>query len=283
MNIKLGAHKSSSGGGEKALQRVKDIGGNCLQLFSGSPRTWKLPEVSDKEVKKFKDKKEELGIDPIYFHASYLINLGDDGKTGHLSKRALKAEFEVADKLGVIGSVVHVGTFKDRSMEPAYEHERYDLLIDNIKEVLDETPDNVLFMIENMGVKKIGKRIDEIARIIEDVDSDRMRVCLDTCHLHAAGIDISSEEKLNNFLDDFDDQIGLEKLELWHLNDSRDEEGSFRDRHANIGEGEIGKETFEVILNNSKINSSAFIIETPGFGDSGPDKKNLDILKDLIN
>lgn len=280
--MKIGGHVSSAGGADKALKRVKDIGGNCLQLFSGSPRTWKLPEVSEDDVEKFKELKDELGIDPVYFHASYLINLADDGRVGHLSKRLLKVELKVAEKLGVKGSVVHVGSFKDRDNESSKDHDDFDVLIDNIEEVLDEAPEDTLFIVENMGTRKIGKNLDEIEEIVNEIDDERIRVCLDTCHLHAAGYDISTENKLDSFLDDFDEIIGLEKLELWHLNDSRDDFESFRDRHANFGEGEIDMKVFDMLLNNSQTKTKPFIIEVPGFDGNGPDKKSINILKDLV-
>lgn len=283
MELKIGAHLSAQGGFTNPLKRIKDIGGNSLQIFSSSPRTWNLPHVLDEEADEFKKLKDELGVIPVYFHASYLINLGDTSRIGHLSKKLLIEELKVASKMGVKGSIIHPGSFKDRSEEPAFKNPKYDGFLKNITEVLKQAPKDTLLIIENAGMRKIGKRIDEIERIIKDVGDKRLRACLDTCHLHAAGYDISTEKKLDNFLDDFDKRIGLGKLELWHINDSRDPFGSFRDRHENIGEGEIGLETFRLLFNHPKTKSSPFIIETPGFDGLGPDKKNLDILKGLID
>ena len=123
----------------------------------------------------------------------------------------------------------------------------------------------------------------EIAKIINQVNNARVRVCLDTCHLHSAGYDLTSLKKLDDFLLEFDKLIGLNKLELIHLNDSRDPFNSGRDRHENIGRGTMGIATFKLLLNHPKTKNSPFIIETPGFDNKGPDKKNLDILKSLLN
>ncbi len=279
---KIGAHVSISGGYTKALERITAIGGNCLQIFSTSPRGWKLAELSNNEIEEFIRLKEELAIDSVYFHASYLINLADDGRIGYLSKESLISELNLASRLGIRGSIIHLGSFKDSGDEPIFKHEKYGILITNIREVLESISRSTSFIIENAGMRKIGKSIEEIEQIIKDVGNGQLRVCLDTCHLHTAGHDISTEKKLDSFLDDFDRRIGLSKLEVWHMNDSRDLFGSFRDRHENIGEGEIGLATFRLLLNHPKIKHLPFILETPGFDQQGPDKQNIEILKSLV-
>ena len=120
-----------------------------------------------------------------------------------------------------------------------------------------------------------------MVKIIDAVRDNRVRVCLDTCHLHAAGYDLSDSVKFKKFLKEFDEMIGLLKLELVHINDSRDRLGDLRDRHENIGEGFVGKKVFENFLTNSKTRNLPYILETPGFDGMGPDKKNVEILKQL--
>lgn len=280
---KLGAHLSAAGGYDKAVRKIIEIGGNCLQLFSASPRSWAPAKEDEGKILSFLKAKEKLEIEPIYFHASYLINLGDIGKIGFLSKKVLIAEMNLALKLGIKGSIVHPGSFKDKSGMPAFENEKYGDFIKNLKEVLNKTPKETLLIIENSGTRKIGRSIEEIEHAIKDVEDERLRVCLDTCHLHATGHDLSTEENLESFLGDFNKRIGLEKLEVIHVNDSRDPFSSFRDRHENIGEGEIKKEVFKLLLNHPKLKHLPFIIETPGFDNLGPDKKNLDILKRMTS
>jgi deoxyribonuclease-4 len=287
MNHKLGAHVSIGGGYHNAVQKIKEMEGNTLQIFSSSPRGWSFAKPEESAIELFKNLKKENKIDPVYFHASYLINLGTDERLGQVSRSSLKHELNLASRMGVKGSIVHLGSFKyDKDLDmtgyDVSKEIKYSALINNISEVLKDTPENTIFMIENAGTRKIGRTIEEIAQIIKDVNHPRLRVCLDTCHLHAAGYDITTKDKLDAFLEKFDSLIGLQKLELWHVNDSKDPFGSLRDRHENIGKGMVGVDTFRGLLNHPKLKDLSFIIETPGFDDKGPDKQNLDILKGLI-
>ena len=275
--IKLGAHVSTAGGFEKALTHLSNIGGNVLQIFSSSPRGWNFAKTDPLQTSRFKEAKEKMHISDVFYHASYLINLADGEKTGHMSKLSLIAELKVASTLGVKGSIVHLGSFKDNKTD-----EKYQTLISHIKEILAQTPENIYFIAENAGNKKIGQSLDELASIIHDVNNSRLKICLDSCHLFSAGYDLRTEDKLNAFLQEFDKKIGLNHLEVWHLNDSRDPFDSGRDRHENIGEGTIGLDEFRLILNHPKLKHLPFIIETPGFDGNGPDKKNLDILKSFL-
>lgn len=287
MNHKLGAHLSISGGYQNAVNKIKEIGGSTLQIFSGSPRVWSFAKPEESAVELFKTLKTELQINPVYFHASYLINLGTDERLGQVSRSSLKHELNLASRMGIKGSIVHLGSFKyDKDLDitgyDVSKEIKYPALIQNISEILKSTPEDTLFMIENAGTRKIGRTLEEIAQIIKDVNNPRLRVCLDTCHLHAAGYNLTTKNHLENFLRKFDTLIGLDKLELWHINDSKDAFGSLRDRHENIGVGLVGIETFRNILNHPKLKELSFIIETPGFDEKGPDKQNLDILKGLI-
>ncbi|MBI4226091.1 deoxyribonuclease IV [Candidatus Roizmanbacteria bacterium] len=283
---KLGAHQSIEGGYTKALDRIKKIGGNCLQIFSTSPRGWNFSKIDTVQIIQFIEAKGIHKIDPIYFHASYLINLAKRDKIGSLSKLSLISELTVASKLNIKGSIVHLGSFKQKTDNQTLFEEnksQYDDLSLNVKEILDKTPDNTLFIIENAGNRKVGKDLTEIAYIIKRISNKRVKVCLDTCHLHSAGYDITSPQKLDNFLLSFDRLIGLKKIEVIHVNDSRDPFNSGRDRHENIGSGTIGHRTFRLLLNHPKTRHFPFIIETPGFDQKGPDKKNLDVLKSLTD
>jgi deoxyribonuclease-4 len=147
---------------------------------------------------------------------------------------------------------------------------------------LEKTPAETFFIIENAGNRKIGKTVEEIGYLLKLVKSDRVRVCLDTCHLYSAGYDLSGPDKLDAFLRKFDREVGMNRVELFHLNDSKDPFGSFRDRHENIGQGTLGLAAFRSIVNHPELRNLPFIIETPGFDNQGPDKKNLDILESLV-
>ena len=282
--MKIGAHLSIAGGYDKALERVHAIGGNCLQIFSASPRGWNHATITDGSKILFLDTKKRLGISEVFFHASYLVNLADNGRIGEESKKSLIAELNVASQLGIIGSIVHIGSFKGNppAVWDVSQDKKYSVLINNIHEVLTHTPQDTFLIIENAGNKKIGQNIDEIALIIRDVNNERLKVCLDTCHLFSAGYDLSTQQKLDEFLAEFEKKIGLKKLVVFHVNDSRDPFNSGRDRHENIGEGTLSTEPFKLLLKDKKTCNLPFIIETPGFDGNGPDKKNIDILKSLV-
>ena len=273
--MKFGAHQSISGGYDKALERIAKIGGNCLQIFSTSPRGWSLPKISPKDCELFIEKKNKFQINPIYFHASYLINLADNERIGTMSKKSLINELEVASQLGIVGSIIHLGSFKGNKP-------KYSILITNILEILKNTPKDTYFIIENAGNRKIGQTLEEISQIIKDVNNKRVKLCLDTCHLFSAGYSFKNSDELNLLLDKLEKLNLLDRLELWHINDSRDAFGSLHDRHENIGEGTLNIESFKTLLNHPKTKNYPFIIETPGFDNNGPDKKNLDILKSLV-
>ena len=284
---KIGAHVSAAGGYANAIDKLVKIGGNCLQLFSSSPRSWKFDKVDRDQAADFKQKAVHSAIDPVYFHASYLINLADDLKTGHLSKMSLINEMGNASMLDIRGSIIHLGSYKSNGIGnlpmDISQNPKYSLLITNILEVLAKTPSDTLFIVENSGNRKIGQSLDEISQIVKDVNNERVKICLDTCHLFSAGYEFETENKLHVFLDKLDELDLLDKLELWHVNDSRDPFNSGRDRHANIGEGSIPSEEFRVLLNHPKTKNLPFILETPGFDDKGPDQKNLDIIKSLAD
>ncbi len=182
----FGGHVSIAGGYAEALPRAKALGGNALQMFSTSPRGWHYAHVGKEEAERFKREAKALGVAAAYFHASYLLNLADDGPNGRRSVEALIAELTVAEALGVKGSIIHLGSFKEEKAKkeslmptlfengkkaPQYvKHPRYDLLISNIKSVLQKSPSRTLFIIENMGMRMIGRDLAVVGAIFKDVN-----------------------------------------------------------------------------------------------------------------
>lgn len=273
----LGAHLSITGGYHKALESISEKGGNALQIFSASPRFWNSLAVSDEAISLFLETKKRLSIYPVYFHSTYLINLADENMIGEKSTKNLIAELNIASKLNIKGSIVHTGSYKEGKTENKYKK-----LLSNISTILENTASDTVLILENAGNRKIGMQMEELGEIIKIIADKRLKICLDTCHLHASNYNLSTEKKLEEFLEKFDQVIGLDQLELFHINDSKDLFGSLRDRHENIGEGSVGKEVFRLLLNHSRLRDLPFIIETPGFDGKGPDKKNLDILKSFL-
>lgn len=298
--MKIGEHQSIAGGHKNALFSIHERGGNCLQIFSSSPRSWRKNIVSDEQAAEFVEIKNNFKIDPIYFHAMYLLNLAESGQMGKMSVQTIVDDLVLAEKMQIKGIVVHLGTFKklttnrhpgrvqdlstlrDSGEVAASQNDAFKTLITNIQSVLENTPESTYLMIENAGYRKIGTELTEIATILQTINSPRLKVCLDTCHLYVAGYDFTTPDKLENLLQTIEETITLEKVEMFHANDAKGTYGSFLDRHENIGEGTIGKAAFKLLLNHPKTKQKPFILEVPGFDDKGPDKANIDILKSLV-
>jgi deoxyribonuclease IV len=281
---RVGAHLSISGGLYKAVESVVSKGGNCLQIFSSSPRMWMSKLPSKEEVERFNQLAKENDVKPVIIHAKYLVNLASDNlELVEKSRKSLEFDFKVGEMIKAAGVVVHLGSHLGRGFEVVK-----DQLVEEIKKILKASSGSVKFLIENVAQKKgkIGYRLEEIRLLIEAVDSSRLGWCLDTCHAYSAGYSLGKD--LGNALLGFDivDEVKrlklVESLDCLHINDSRDVFDSGRDRHANLGEGEIGLEALKSFLGESVFNHLPLIIETPGFDNKGPDKRNLDILKSLI-
>lgn len=278
-NLKIGGHLSVAGGYHNALIKTVEIGGNALQIFSSSPRNWGVVPPSEEQIQLFLQTKKDLAIDPIYFHASYLVNLADNERIGSASIQTLTDELRLAEKMQVKGTIIHLGSFKLKDEKPTPQ--QYSILFSNIQQVLDNTPEETLFLIENAGNKKLCWSLEELGFIVKELNHRRVKVCLDTCHLWGAGYDLSTEDKFNYYFDQFDKLVGLEKLEVFQVNDSKDELGSFRDRHENIGEGSIPMNEFELLVNHEITRDKPFLLEVPGEDKKGPDKDNVTRLASL--
>lgn len=277
----IGAHLSIANGYAGAVDKAKNIGARALQIFSTSPRSWTPATVSPESIEAYLKARKNAAIDTVFFHASYLINLADDETTGERSVNALIHELKLQPKLHVLGSVVHIGSYKLGKKPGLFDEDlkeqKYQIVLKNLRNVLRNTPENSTILIENDATKKVCQRLETIARIIQDLGSARIQVCLDTCHLHAAGYDLKSEASFENFLTTFDHLIGLDLLRLIHLNDSKDDFASGRDRHENLGKGQVGTSVFANLLTHPKTRSIPFILEVPGFDGKGPDSENISI------
>lgn len=287
---KIGAHVSAAGGHYKALERAAEIGCNCVQLFSGSPRVWKKPELSTIDVDKIDSKRQELSVEPIFTHSLYLINLASD-KAENVAKSSasLMYELEFDALIHGAGVVVHIGSHQGRGFDAVEEQ-----LITTIIDILQKTPTHSKLLIENAASRngKIGGDLSEIARLLNALEqraglvgSGRVGWCLDTCHAHAAGYVLGDAEG------SAEGGISLKKaisqLDLWsslgcvHVNDSKDPLGSNRDRHENIGEGTLPQDDLADFLRLPELTQIPLITEAPGFDGNGPDAENIKRLKQL--
>lgn len=278
MNFRIGAHVSISGGVEKAVERQEDIGGNCGQIFAGSPRTWSVSDYSEQDGKEFQEARSEEDQAPYVIHSTYLVNLAtpkDD--LFEKSLDCLQSELHAAATLGVEYVVFHPGAHTGSGVENG---------IQRIAEGIDrlEIPQGVTLLLENTAGKgtTLGKSMGQLRQMIEksDTDESKIGVCIDTCHAHAAGYELREENGFEDFIQEIENDLGLDKVKVLHLNDSKDEKGSEKDNHEHIGEGNIGDEGFSNVVNSEKLEEIPMILETPT-GNSKGYSENLDKIMDL--
>ncbi len=284
----VGAHVSAAVSLELSLERAKEIGAETTQIFISPPQQWAQTNHGADEIKLYQEKSKDTGIKTNFIHGTYLINLGSQDPI-HVQKSIdwLIYALDLAEKLGSRGVIFHTGSHKGVGFDKILPQIIKSLNVILGAERTSESNDRNLpyLILENSAGagNVIGDKFAELGAILKGVKDPRLKICLDTCHAFAAGYDIKTLIGLKSTLEEFEQEIGLENLVAIHANDSKFELGSNRDRHENIGEGFIGKEGFENLINNPKLKDIPFILEVPGFTDSGPDAENVKNLKSLVN
>ena len=280
--MKLGAHVSTAGGLDKAIDRGVEIGCEAIQIFGSSPQAWAYKPPPTEQTDAFREKAHEQGIGPVFFHGIYLVNLGSaDPNLVEKGIGSLINYMHLAAEIDAGGVIFHPGSHKGAGYEGIL-----DRTVAAIEQVLENSPEGPYLMLENtagMG-QHIGAKLEELGRIIRGVNEahrHRLRICLDTQHSYAAGYDVATRDGLEAMLAEFDEMIGLDRLAAVHANDSKYVLGAGVDRHENIGQGYIGLEGFENIIANPAFKDLPFFLEVPGLEGKGPDRENLDILKDM--
>jgi deoxyribonuclease-4 len=271
----LGAHQSIAGGYYKAVEHAHRLKCDCVQLFTKNNNQWRAKPLTDEDVKQFSGKLKELGVTHPLAHDSYLINLASpDAALWKKSVDSFILEVFRADRLGIPYLVTHPGAYTTSSEEAG---------IAAVVQALDETHR------QTRGVKTkvllettagqgscIGCRFEQLAEIIERVqDPEQLGVCVDTCHIFAAGYAISTEKEYKSTMRSLETTVGLKQVRAIHLNDSVKPLGSRVDRHAHIGRGMIGKEGFRLLLNDRRFRKVPMYLETPKGEEKG---KNLDAI-----
>jgi deoxyribonuclease-4 len=276
----LGAHVEARHGLWNAFPNAAAIGADAIQVHPTPPGFWGSPKPSDEEVERFKEAYVEAGHPPFYFHAVYLINLAsDDSKVNPRSESTLTGYLHAAEKLGITGVIFHAGSHLGGGFEASLPK-----MTARIRSALARSdPQHARLLIENNAGTGgcVGARFEEIRALIDAVDDSRVGACFDTCHAFASGYDLRTAEMVRRTLDDWARVIGLERLEVVHCNDSMTGLGSMRDRHQNVGRGEIGEEGFRALLHEQRLQRVPFILEVPGLEGTGPDAANLEILRRL--
>ncbi|MFQ6019742.1 MAG: deoxyribonuclease IV [Dehalococcoidia bacterium] len=275
--MRLGAHVSTAGGVDKAVGRAQEIGAETIQIFGASPQSWRRRELQPAEVEAFRDKAQAAEVAPTFLHGVYLVNLATSNPDNLTkSQVALTHDMHVCHLLSARGVIFHIGSHRGAGLDGVFRQ-----VTDSLRRVIDETPEETWLILENsagMG-DAIGSRFGELALFMREVASPRLKVCLDTQHMFASGYDVKTREGLERAMEEFEREVGLAQLVAVHANDSKCSLGGGVDRHENIGEGHIGRDGFANIMGHPAFQAVPFLLEVPGFGNLGPDKENLDILK----
>ena len=273
----IGPHISISKGYAKAAETALQIGANTFQFFSRNPRGGNAKAFDEKDLAKFQKLRKENNFGPLLAHAPYTMNLaGAKEEVYEFARKVIKEDIERMDSLGIEYMCFHPGSHVGGGTQVG---------IEKIANALNEAikgDENIMVLLETMSGKgtEIGVNFEEIKQIIDKVEhSDRLGVCLDTCHIFSAGYDIVNN--LDGVLDEFDNIIGLEKLKTIHLNDSMMPFGDKKDRHAVIGEGKIGLDAIINFMTNSRINHLPFFLETP-LEDEGH-KEEIKRIKEILS
>jgi deoxyribonuclease-4 len=282
MRPKLGAHVSAAGGLYKSIENARDIGAECIQIFGASPRTWRGVLPAAEQIKKFRAAAREAGIQNIYLHASYLVNLAS-AKVYNREQSVLSLidHLKIAELIGARGLIFHLGSSGEGGDIVAAK--KY--TIEGINKILKAVPGKTKLILENSagGGAKLGFTFHEIGELFHGAKSGRLGICFDTAHGFEAGlIDDYTPEKIKKLFADFDREIGLEHLLVLHINDSKTAFASHHDRHENLGEGLIGLAGFKNLAGDKRLSLADWILEVPGFDNLGPDTKNVNILKNLF-
>jgi deoxyribonuclease IV len=277
--VLIGAHISSAGGIDKAIDRAVDLGADSVQVFTQSPRTWRPTNHDPASFERFREKRGDAGIGGVVCHALYLCNLAaPDDTVYEKSVAAMRNTMEVARGIGADGVVFHVGSHLGSGFDAGLER-----VLPAMEQVLELSSDETWLLMENSAGAggTIGRSIEELATIWERLDGHpRLGVCLDSCHLWVSGVDVTDPAALDACLDELDSAIGLDRLRALHVNDAAAPLGSNRDRHANILEGELG-EKLGVFLSNPRLQELPAVLETAGPDNRGPDANEIRKAKDL--
>jgi deoxyribonuclease-4 len=258
----VGAHVSPAGGPAKAVERGTDLACRAIQIFNQNPRAWRPTTYSPEQTAAFHEAMKDSRVEALVIHAVYLLNpASEDREIRDKSVASLTASLQAGDALGAVAVVLHPGSAKEGEVGPALKR-----AAKAIKEALAESDKCELHLEDTAGAGgTLGRSFEELATLIEGAGGrKRLGACLDSCHLLASGYDVRSAEALSGVLDEFDRVVGLDRLGSLHVNDSMTALGSNRDRHANLGDGEIGPEGIAAFLSEPRFEGLPCIFEGPG-------------------
>lgn len=278
----IGAHMSIAGGIYNSLVWGKEVGCNTIQIFTKSNNQWRAKPLSEEEIDRFKKNQKETQISPVVAHDSYLINVASNNKfLQEKSKEALLIEYQRCEALGIPYLVMHPGAHTG-----AGEKEGLKRISESLNWLFQKAENyKVQIALETTAGQgsNLGYRFEHLAEIIDKIEQHKkVCICLDTCHVFAAGYDIRVEAGYDKMMDEFNKIIGLEKLKVIHFNDSVKDLGSRVDRHEHIGRGKIGKDGFAFFMNDKRLEKIPKLLETPKDAEGKFDRENLKVLRSLV-
>lgn len=276
--MKLGFHISISGGFKNVTPRAKACGCDTIQIFSRNPRAWKYKLLDKNDMELFREKIKGENISPVFVHMPYLANLASSNL--YLFKKSVDSLIEDLKRAKIIGAqflILHIGSSDD-------ENKGLQLMAEGINRALNKIKNNVILLLENTAGSgnELGYKFGQIKEIIDQISKkERIGVVLDTAHAFEAGYDLKTRKGVEKTIKGFNNSIGLNKLHLIHLNDSKTKLGSRKDRHWHIGQGEIGN-GMQYIVNHESLKEKPFIMETPRKS-VNDDLMNLKRVKGFLN
>jgi deoxyribonuclease-4 len=277
--VQPGAHLSTAGGIHTAIDRAEKIGAESVQVFTQSPRAWRPTAHPPENIERFKERRAEAGIGGVLAHAIYLINLASpDDELYEKSVATLETTMDVACAIEADGVVFHVGSHLGAGFDAGLER-----AVPALERALDRCNERTWLLVENSAGAggTIGRSIDELAQLFDRFDHPRLGLCLDSCHLWVSGVDVTDPAALDAMVKEVDERIGLDRLRALHVNDAAAELGSNRDRHANVGQGVLGKQ-LAVFLGHPAFKDLPAVAETPGPDGHGPDAAEMKRFKKLV-
>jgi deoxyribonuclease-4 len=270
---------SSSGGIDSAIDRIVAVGGDCVQIFTQSPRMWRPTDHKPEAIERFKEKRREAGIGGVVCHALYLVNLAaPDEAIYEKSVLAMRHTVDAASAIEADAVIFHVGSHLGAGFDSGLERASAALT-----QILERCEGDTWLLMENSAGAggTIGRSLDELAALLDRLDHHpRLGVCLDSCHLYASGYDVTDRAGVDSLVAEVDKRFGLDRLRALHVNDSAAELGSNRDRHANIGEGLMG-ENLGAFLSHPAFQHLSAYLEVPGENKAGPNANEIQKLRDL--
>jgi deoxyribonuclease-4 len=272
--VLIGAHVSPAGGPAKAVQRGVERGARAIQIFNQNPRAWKPTIYSAEQVADFRAAMADSDVDALLIHAVYLLNAAsEDADIRQKTLTSLIASLQAGDALGAHAVVLHPGSAKTGETGPAIQRAGA-----VIAEALAESEHCALHLENTAGAGgTLGRSFEELAALIDAAGGDpRLGMCLDSCHLYASGFDIRTRDGLASTLDNCASIVGLDRLGSLHLNDSQGGLGTNKDRHADVGEGELGDDGCAVFLSEPRFEDLPVVLETPGPDRKGPTREELE-------